>query len=366
MNKIKFEFKITVIYLIIGGLWILFSDKLLIYFTKDVQALSEIQTYKGWFYVFVTSVFLFFFVKNHLLKLRQTERELEKHKKNLEKMVNEKTRKLDHAIQELSESNEMLKEKNEIINQKNTDLKKILENLHRIEAKMHQADKMATIGVLTAGIAHEINNPLNYIMGGLTGLENYFDEKSISDKKISLYLQSIQEGVSRAGSLVAGLNQLSRNNDNYNENCDINNIIESCLIILNNQLKNKIAVVTNFISPGPIVRGNAGQLHQVFINLLVNAIQSIDKKGSISIETGMYTDEIYVKIEDTGCGIDDDIMSKIMDPFFTTKEPGLGTGLGLSITYNIIREHKGEINFQSELNKGTIVIITLPKNTPTP
>jgi len=360
MNKIKFEYKITFIYLVIGGLWILFSDKLLIYFSKDVEALSELQTFKGGFYVLVTAVFLFYFVKNHLLKLRQTEKELEDHKNNLEKMVNEKTRKLDTAIQELSETNEMLKEKHEIINQKNADLKKILDNLHRIEDKLHQADKMATVGVLTAGIAHEINNPLNYIMVGLTGLENYFKEQDINDENIDLFLKSIQDGVTRVSSIVAGLNQLSRNKDDYNEDCNINNILESCLIIVNNQLKNRIEVTTDFVHPGPVVKGNAGQLHQVFINLLVNAIQSIEKKGSISIETGVESDEVLVKISDSGSGIEPDILSKIMDPFFTTKEPGKGTGLGLSIAHNIVREHNGEIHIQSEINKGTTALITLP------
>lgn len=365
MRNLKFEYKITLVYLLIGGLWILFSDKLVIYFTKDIIAFSKIQTFKGWFYVLATAVLLFVFVKNHLLKLRQTEKELEDHKNNLENKVNEKTQILDTANQKLSATNEMLQEKNEIINQKNTDLKKILDNLHRIEAKLHQADKMATIGVLTAGIAHEINNPLNYIMGGLTGLESYFEEEKIDDQKIALFLASIHEGVNRASSIVSGLNQLSRNKDDYNENCDINNILENCLIIVNNQLKDRIEVVSDFVNPDPIVKGNVGQLHQVFINLLVNSIQSISKKGTISITTGFTDGEVYVKIVDTGCGIEAEDLSKIMDPFFTTKEPGQGTGLGLSITYNIVKEHKGEIHFSSKPMQGTTVLLTLPRKTET-
>jgi signal transduction histidine kinase len=363
MKKIRFEYKITLIYLIIGGLWILFSDKVVIYFTNDITTFTKIQTFKGWFYVLATAIFLFVFVKNHLLKLRHAEKDLEDHKNNLEQKVREKTKTLDSANQKLSATNEMLTEKNEIINQKNTDLKKILDNLHKIEAKLHQADKMATIGVLTAGIAHEINNPLNYIMGGLTGLEGYFEDKNIADQKITLYLESIHEGVNRAGTIISGLNQLSRNKDDYNENCEINNILENCLIIVNNQLKNRIKVTKTFSSPDPIVKGNVGQLHQVFINLLVNAIQSIEGKGSIFIESGIKTDEAFVKITDSGCGIEKDILSKIMDPFFTTKEPGEGTGLGLSITYNIVKEHNGKIHFNSEPQKGTTVLITLPAKT---
>ena len=360
MKKIKFEYKITFLYLLIGGLWILFSDKLLEYFTKDFEALSEIQTFKGWFYVFITAILFYLFLKDHLSKLRKTEHELANHKNNLEQMVKEKTQKLDFTNKELNSTNEMLREKSEIINQKNADLKKILDNLHRIEEKLHQADKMATIGILTAGIAHEINNPLNYIMGGLTGLKDYFEENKINDKNIKLFLDSINQGIERASAIITGLNQLNRNKDDYNEICNVNDIIRNSLNIVNNQLKDKIEVIQNFDEMIPNIPGNVGQLHQVFINLLVNACQSIEDKGTITIITNTDKKNVFVEITDDGSGIESDNLSKITDPFFTTKDPGKGTGLGLSITYNIIKQHKGEILFESELNKGTKVLITLP------
>jgi signal transduction histidine kinase len=109
-----------------------------------------------------------------------------------------------------------------------------------------------------------------------------------------------------------------------------------------------------------IVLGNVGQLHQVFVSILVNASQSIENEGSISISTEKEKDNICIKVTDTGCGISKVNLPRITDPFFTTKEPGKGTGLGLSIAYNIIQAHKGNISFQSEVNKGTIVKILLP------
>jgi len=106
--------------------------------------------------------------------------------------------------------------------------------------------------------------------------------------------------------------------------------------------------------------GNCGQLHQVFINILVNACQAIENKGIITIRTENNNDFASIRITDTGCGISEENLPKITDPFFTTKEPGKGTGLGLSITYNIIQAHGGKINFQSEVGVGTSVLITLP------
>lgn len=363
MKRIRFEYKIALLYLLIGGIWILFSDRFLIYFTKDFEVLIKVQTYKGWFYVFITAIFLFFFSKIHLSRLRQAKKELSEHKSNLEQMVVEKTQKLDSTNQKLNTINKTLNEKNKIINEQNTELKKILKNLHQTQTKLHQADKMATIGILTAGIAHEINNPLNYIQGGLTGLEDYFGDKNIQDKKITLFLESIKAGVDRAGNIVSGLNQLSRSKNTYDEDCDINEIIGNCLILTHNHLKDRVEIVRKFEEPEPHVKGNVGQLHQVFINLLINASQAIEGKGTITIETKIEKAKVLVKVTDNGGGIEKENLTKIVDPFFTTKEPGKGTGLGLSISNNIIEQHKGDIKFQSKLKKGTAVTVTLPLKT---
>jgi len=359
-KKFKFEYKITLAYLFLGGLWILFSDKILNLFTDDAQFLTEMQTAKGWFYVIATAVFLFVFLKNHLNRLRGIENELENHKKNLQDLVHEKTKDLDEAIKKLSIINNELHEKNELINKQNYDLYKALLELKETNARLQQSDKMASIGVLTAGIAHDINNPLNYILGGTVGLENYFEEMGKMDEKSILFLNTIKSGIDRVSSIVSGLNQMSRNSDTYEESCDIHNIIENCLLIINDQLKGRIELVKNFCPEKTVIKGNVGQLHQVFTNVLVNAAQSISKEGKISVSTKTRKGTVQVEIEDTGCGIETDNLAKVLNPFYTTKEPGIGTGLGLSISYGIIHAHKGTIRIRSEVDKGTTVEISLP------
>jgi len=158
------------------------------------------------------------------------------------------------------------------------------------------------------------------------------------------------------------MNQLSRNNENYNEECEIHLILDNCLSILYSKYNNRIKVIKKSCFENIIIKGNAGKLHQVFLNILLNAIDSIIDKGTISIVT-ISKDKLFeIIIEDSGCGISKDNLNKITDPFFTTKDPGKGTGLGLSITNTIIHDHNGEINFQSAENIGTKVTIRLPKN----
>jgi signal transduction histidine kinase len=344
----------------LGGMWILFSDNILKFFIKDIDYLSEVQTFKGIFYVLITAVFFYLYMKKHLNKLRNAEHELEDHKNNLQHLVVEKTKDLDAAIHELSKTNTALNDKNEIINNQNLKLKNTLKALKDTQSQLVQIEKMASLGILTAGISHEINNPLNYILGGLTGLENHLSDEKINDEKVELYLNSIRTGVSRATAIVSGMNQLSRKKDTYEELCDIHEIIDNCLTILNSQLKHKIEIIKQFAGERIIVSGNVGKLHQVFLNIIINANQSIEDKGTITLSTALKKENVYIEITDTGCGISKENLSKITDPFFTTKEPGQGTGLGLAIAYNIIHDHKGTINFMSTVNKGTTVKIVLP------
>jgi len=338
----------------------LFSDSILNFLIDDIDSLTEIQTYKGVFYVLITAIFFFLYMKKHLNKLRNAEQQLEVHKNNLQHLVEEKTKDLDAAINKLSKTNAALNDKNEIINDQNLKLKKTLKALKDTQSQLVQVEKMASLGILTAGISHEINNPLNYILGGLTGLENHLTDEKINDEKVNLYLNSIKTGVSRATAIVSGLNQLSRNKDTYEEDCDIHEIIDNCLTILNSQLKRKIEIKRQFADEIIIVTGNVGKLHQVFLNIIINANQSIEDKGTITLSTVITKENVYIDIADTGCGISKENLSKITDPFFTTKEPGQGTGLGLAIACNIIHDHKGTISFKSALNKGTNVKIVLP------
>jgi signal transduction histidine kinase len=259
--------------------------------------------------------------------------------------------------------NEELQLANEHLFTKNEELESILKKLKDTKTQLIQSEKMASVGLLIAGVAHEINNPLNYIHGGEVGLTRYF-EKNLHDhmSKVHPLLNGIKIGVKRASDIVNSLNQFNRSTDAYDENCDIHNIIDDCLVMLHNKLKHRIELLKNYTEDKIIVIGNAGQLHQVFLNILVNSEQAIAEQGTITITTTTDNENVFISITDTGEGISEENLSKITDPFFTTKEPGKGTGLGLSIAYTILQEHKGSMNYQSNLGKGTTVLISFPIN----
>jgi len=193
------------------------------------------------------------------------------------------------------------------------------------------------------------------------GLDNYFKETGSKNEQLtSLFLRSIKEGVDRSSNIVKGLNQFSRTNKGRDEDCDIHSIINNCLVILHNQLKNKVEVIKNYSSKPVVTNGNTGELHQVFINILANSNYAVEDKGIIKIITKLGKKEITIMISDNGCGIEESNLKQVIDPFFTTKPPGEGTGLGLSISYSIIKEHNGTFEVKSEINKGTEIILTLP------
>ena len=280
-----------------------------------------------------------------------------KQKENQLKELNEELLASDEELRQL---NEELQSTNEQLQLQKEELEATLIKLKSAQSQLIQSEKMASIGVLTAGIAHEINNPLNYIMSGYAGLDNYLRETHQNNEEVSLLLNNIKTGVIRAANIVKGLNQFSRDNNIYDEDCDIHSIVNNCLIMLHNQLKGRIEVRKYFSGKAIRILGNVGQLHQVFINILMNSMQAIEKKGTISIKTQKREKDIIIEISDTGYGISDENISKITDPFFTTKNPGQGTGLGLSITYTIIKKHKGKLNFESSIHKGSTVKIVLP------
>ena len=267
-----------------------------------------------------------------------------------------------------------------------------------------QSEKMASMGVMTAGIAHEINNPISYIQGNLSSLINYTsrlrnlflkyealegiirngDAGHISlqldeidefkkNKKIHFILEDIGvlveeslKGTTRVRDIVQGLKTFSHADDVEREFADVNDILETTLKVAWNELKYKAELVKDY-GDLPRVKCFPQKIGQVFMNILINATQAIEEKGTIKIVTshiqeGRRSEDVKVKIiiSDTGKGIPKDNLLKIYDPFFTTKPVGKGTGLGLSITYDIIKVHGGEIKFESEVNVGTTVTVTLP------
>ncbi len=241
------------------------------------------------------------------------------------------------------------------------ELEAVLSNLKDAQNRLIQSEKMASLGVLVAGIAHEINNPLNFINAGVIGLDGYInDNLKEHAEDLNPLLFAIQEGVKRAADIVTSLSHYSRRTDNVFVPYDLHLIIDNALIMLQNQIKNRIEVIKDFKDSSLMINCNEGRLHQVFLNILANAIQAIVDSGTITISTEIIDNSIVVKISDTGCGIHPDLISKITDPFFTTKPPGKGTGLGLSISYNIILEHQGTLRFISQPNQGTTAILTLP------
>ena len=295
-------------------------------------------------------------ITRDITKRKSVEKELEKYRNHLELLVKDRT-------EELAASNEELVSTNEELHMQREELEAVLLNLQNTQKQLVQAEKMASLGVLASGVAHEINNPLNFIKGGAFGIEQYMEEnlKEHKDELLPL-IEGINIGIDRAANIVKSLNHYNRHNDSNFIQCDIHSVLENCLIILRNQISKRITIEKDFTRDKYLLLGNEGKLHQAMLNILSNAVQSIEDKGFIAIRTSISTKKMSIIISDSGCGISAQNMPKILDPFFTTKDPGKGTGLGLSITYNILEEHNGTIDFESNEGKGTTVKITLPIN----
>jgi len=271
-----------------------------------------------------------------------------------------------------------------------TELKKAEQELRILQAGMIHQDKMASIGQLAAGVAHEINNPAGFIMSNMGSLRRYADklrdfiriqsgaieglppEKKEAVKEqaralqidfvcndIDSLIRESLDGMERIRKIVQDLKSFSRVDEGEQKTADINEGLESALNIVWNELKYKSTVKRDY-GAIPKTVCNLGKLNQVFMNLLLNASHAIETAGEITIRTWAKDNDIYVEISDTGCGIPDEIRGRIFEPFFTTKDVGRGTGLGLSIAYDIVRKHNGEIRVESEVGKGSTFTIRIP------
>ncbi|WP_160143881.1 sensor histidine kinase [Chryseolinea soli] len=248
--------------------------------------------------------------------------------------------------------------------------------LREMQSQLIQAEKMAALAQLTAGIAHELNNPINFIMGGVQGLKTQLDFVSANEEMkqklenipaiaemlgdMELFANAIEAGAVRSAKIVEELVNFSFQDNQYLSYVNLRSYLDSVLILLGGHLGDRIKVYKNF-GTIPMVECNIGEINQVFVNVLMNAIQAIQDVGDITVTTCVQKSGfVNVIIRDSGCGIPDAIAERIFDPFFTTREVGKGTGLGLYISYKIIQNHHGHIFFNSEPGKGTEFTISIP------
>ena len=305
--------------------------------------------------------------------------------------------KLKQAVVDELKSRELMISMLDDNNQARAELQKRLDELKQAQRMLIQSEKLASIGQLSAGIAHEINNPLGFINSNIATLDKYIDTLSeilraqeilkaaveqnnlekakkvsedlrVLEKKLDLnyiltdidaLIRESKDGVERIRRIVLDLKTFSRRDQDERVPANINKVIEGVVNIVWNEIKYKAELHKEY-GTVPDIDCNPQQIGQVFINLLVNAAQAIKDKGSIFIRTYTIGEKIAVEVEDTGYGMDQETMGKIFDPFFTTKEVGKGTGLGLSVSYEIVKKHNGDIEVKSQPGKGTTFIVWLP------
>jgi two-component system NtrC family sensor kinase len=277
------------------------------------------------------------------------------------------------------------------LTRKNLRLNEALAELKRSQAKVVQQEKMASIGKLAAGVAHEINNPIGFINSNLSTLGKYLSRidrflalqseciaagappeqvESVREQQACLKIDYIVkdledlvreslEGADRVRGIVADLKSFSRVDEIEYKQADLNECLRSTINIVWNEIRHK-AILKKELGEIPRTRCSPRQMNQVFMNLLTNAAHAIEGQGVITVRSREEDGYVCVSVADTGQGIPEANLNRIFEPFFTTKEIGKGTGLGLSITYDIVKKHNGEITVRSEHGKGTEVTVRIP------
>ena len=289
--------------------------------------------------------------------------ELEAYRLRLEQMVDDRTIELRDSNHKLVDTNQKLQKVNKDLEAQKQELNSTLDKLQFAQEQLIDSEKMAAIGTMAAGVAHEINNPLNYIRGGVFGIKTVLKDQYKNNEEVAELMDGIDLGVDKAAQIVSSLNHFSRQSEVLDEKCNIHTIIDNCISILQHVLKNGIEVEKVYQQPEIICPANEGKIHQLLLNIIKNAAQAIKDQGQIKIETGVLDQEkmIFIAITDTGVGIKKELLSKVTTPFFTTKDVGEGTGLGLSISKKIVSDHKGKLIIESEPNVGTRMLIKLPQ-----
>jgi signal transduction histidine kinase len=271
------------------------------------------------------------------------------------------------------------------------EIKNSHKKLQQAQSQLVQSEKLASLGQLAAGVAHEINNPIGFVMSNIGTLKEYstviekylsLANELVADSKsdtantmremddqenfdflfndIKDIISDCDDGLIRIKDIVANLKSFSRLDTKEQSLFDINVCIEGVIKVVWNELKYKVELTRTFSNNLPLIRGHEGQIGQVIMNILINAAHAIEVSGEIVIETKIMNGMLLVTVSDTGKGMSKRVQEKIFDPFFTTKSVDKGTGLGLSVSYGIIESHGGEINLTSTEGKGTVFEISLP------
>lgn len=304
------------------------------------------------------------------------------------------------VAQELEVKNEALSRANLLLDASLTAEKMALEQLNQkineleqTQSQLVHSEKLASLGQLTAGIAHEINNPTNFVFAGINALEKNMqylfqvvdsyeemesaEEFAATQQKvknlkeeieyaelrdhINELVGSIKKGATRTADIVKGLRNFSRTDGEEKKRANLHEGIDSAILILHSKMNGRITLVKQYEQHLPEVECYPGQLNQVFLNILSNALQAIEDTGTITITTQNLPGCLRLTFTDTGKGMSEAVQKRIFEPFFTTKSVGEGTGLGLSITYGIIQKHQGTIAVESKPGRGSTFQITLPK-----
>ncbi len=348
--------------------------------------------------VTINQAYYFQAIIRDITRQKEIEQEINQHRNHLEELVEERTEEIQELNTELLQTNEQLQKANTRLEKQKKVLENALKKLRKTQSQLIQSEKMASLGVLTAGLAHEINNPVNFISSGMEGIKVTLDSiqlivkqiKKITPENYQKIIKELDElkketefeyltqnaeqvinntfrGIERVSEIIKGLQTFSRLEVDEVQPTNVYEIIDSTLTILHHQYKKRIEIIKNY-NKIPLIKAIPGKLNQVFMNIISNAIQAIDGKGKIFITTDSIKQNKFIRItiKDTGKGIPPESMEKIFEPFFTTKPVGKGTGLGLAISYNIIKQHQGKITVQSD-DTGSTFIIELPEklNIPT-
>ncbi|TWO79136.1 hypothetical protein CBW56_16375 [Denitratisoma oestradiolicum] len=329
-----------------------------------------------------------------ITRRKQAEESLRRAHDNLEIQVRQRTEQLALAKADLEADVHRREVSETKLMRQYTELSKLNQQLQSAHEQLVQSEKLASIGQLAAGVAHEINNPIGYVQSNLGSLDSYLqdlfellaayeaaaaalpaDHPALlaatalrREKDLDFLRQDVpnlmgesQEGIGRVRKIVADLKDFSRvDSDQTWQWTDLHRGLDSTLNIVNNEIKYKADVVKEY-GDLPEVECLSSQLNQVFMNLLVNAAHSIKaNRGLITLRTGREGSDVWVEVADNGCGIPPENLGRIFDPFFTTKPVGKGTGLGLSLSYGIVQKHHGRIEVKSQIEQGTTFRVTLP------